>query len=158
MVSHESTIIIAAIIIFSPVTFGLMFQAHEALGQAAERPPHYHPYQELAPVVVSGNHVYVAWFTNENTVNSNFEVGFRASNDSGATFGPITNLSNTANSDSINAGITAEGKIVIVSWWEKNQTAMVPVARVSTDSGQTFGPRLNITANPFGTIGRAEGK
>jgi hypothetical protein len=113
---------------------------------------------KAAPVVVSGNHVYVAWFTNENTVNSNFEVGFRASNDSGATFGPITNLSNTANSDSINAEIAAEGKTVIVSWWEKNQTSMVPVARVSTDNGQTFGPRLNITANPFGTIGKAEGK
>jgi len=100
----------------------------------------------------------VAWFTNENTINSNFEVGFRASNYSGATFGPITNLSNTANSDSINAEIATEGKIVIVSWWEKNQTAMVPVTRVSTDNGQTFGPRLNITANSFGTIGRVEGK
>jgi len=54
---------------------------------------------EMAPVAVSGYNVYIVWFTNENTVNSNFEVGFRASNDSGATFGPITNLSNTANSD-----------------------------------------------------------
>ena len=102
--------------------------------------------------------MYIVWFTNENTVDSNFEVGFRASNDSGATFGPITNLSNTANSDSINAEIAAEGKTVIVSWWEKNQTSMVPVARVSTDNGHTFGPRLNITANPFGTIGAAKGK
>jgi hypothetical protein len=41
----------------------------------------------------------------------------------------ITNLSNTANSDSINAEIAAEGGNVIVSWWEKNQTAMVPVAK-----------------------------
>jgi hypothetical protein len=154
MVSHESAII-AAIMILSTIIFGLMFQAHEALSQRARE---LEPLEKQAPVVVSGNHVYVAWFTNEGTVNSNFEVGFRASNDSGATFGPITNLSNTANSDSINAEIAAEGKVVIVSWWEKNQTAMVPVARVSTDNGQTFGPRLNITANPFGTIGRAEGK
>ena len=115
-------------------------------------------YYEKAPVVISGNHVYIVWFTNEGTVNSNFEVGFRASNDSGATFGPIMNLSNTANSDSINAEIAAEGKNVIVSWWEKNQTSMVPVAKVSTDYGHTFGPRLNITADPFGTIGKAEGK
>jgi hypothetical protein len=98
-----------------------------------------------APAVISGHHVYIVWFTNEGTVNSNYEVGFRASNDSGATFGPIMNLSNTANSDSINAEIAAEGKNVIVSWWEKNQTAMVPVAKVSTDYGHTFGPRLNIT-------------
>jgi hypothetical protein len=33
---------------------------------------------------------------------------------------------------------------------------MLPFARVSTDNGQTFGPRLNITANGFGTIGEAE--
>ena len=159
MVSHESAIIIAAIMISFSMVFGLMLQAQEAL--AINFPE---PGREVAdalakaPVAVSGNHVYVAWFTNENTVNSNFEVGFRASNDSGVTFGPIMNLSNTANSDSINAEIAAEDKIVIVSWWEKNQTAMVPVARVSTDNGHTFGPRLNITANPFGTIGRAEGK
>ena len=87
----------------------------------------------MAPAVISGNHVYITWFTNEGTVNSNYEVGFRASNDSGATFGPIMNLSNTANSDSINAEIAADGKSVIVSWWEKNQTSMVPVAKVSTD-------------------------
>lgn len=30
----------------------------------------------------------------------------------------------------------------------KNQTANVPVARVSTDGGQTFGDSLNITSNP----------
>jgi len=54
--------------------------------------------------------------------------------------------------------VAAEGKNVIVSWREKNQTSMVPVAKVSTDYGHTFGPRLNITANPFGTIGRTEGK
>jgi hypothetical protein len=161
MVSHGSAIIAAIMISFSLV-FGLMFQAHEALAQELGKralPPEEASREKLqAPVVVSGNHVYVTWFTNENTVNSNFEVGFRASNDSGATFGPITNLSNTANSDSINAEIAAEGKIVIVSWWEKNQTSMVPVAKVSTDNGHTFGPRLNITANPFGTIGRSEGK
>lgn len=111
-----------------------------------------------APTVISGNHVYIVWFTNEGTVHSNYEVGFRASNDSGATFGPIANLSDTANSDSINAEISAEGKNVIVSWWEQNQTSMLPFARVSTDGGQTFGERLNITANSLGTIGRAEGK
>ena len=110
-----------------------------------------------ASVVLSGDNVYVEWFTNEGTVNSNFEVGFRASTNGGATFGPITNLSNSDNADSINTEISAEGGNVTVSWWERNQTAMVPVARVSTDSGQTFGDRLNITANPFGTIGRAEG-
>ena len=109
-----------------------------------------------APVAISGSNVYVAWYTNESTVNSNFEVGFRASSDGGITFGPIINLSNTDNFDSINSNIAAENEYVIVSWWERNQTSMLPVARVSTDDGRTFGPRLNTTANPFGTIGGIE--
>jgi hypothetical protein len=33
---------------------------------------------------------------------------------------------------------------------------LLRVAGVSTDNRQTFGPRLNITANPFGIIGEAE--
>jgi hypothetical protein len=115
-------------------------------------------YQKRAPTVISGNNVYIVWFTNEGTVNSNYEVGFRASNDSGMTFGPITNVSNTDKSDSVNAEISAEGGNIIVSWWERNETSFLPVAKVSTDGGQTFGERLNITANPFGTIGRGEGK
>jgi hypothetical protein len=112
--------------------------------------------QKRAPTVISGNNVYIVWFTNEGTVNSNYEVGFRASNDSGITFGPITNVSNTDDSDSVNAEISAEGGNIIVSWWERNETSFIPVAKVSTDNGQTFGERLNITANPFGTMGRSE--
>lgn len=113
-----------------------------------------------APTAISGDNVYIVWSTNEGTVNSNYEVGFGASTDGGATFGPITNASNTDNSDSVNAEISAEGDgNITVSWWEKNQTSFLPVAKVSTDSGQTFGDRLNITANPFGTIGSsAEGE
>jgi hypothetical protein len=114
--------------------------------------------QKMAPTVISGNNVYIVWFTNEGTVNSNYEVGFRASNDSGITFGPITNVSNTDDSDSVNAEISAEGGNIIVSWWEKNETSFLPFAKVSTDNGQTFGERLNITSNPFGTIGRTEGE
>ena len=52
----------------------------------------------------------------------NFEVGFRASTDNGAKFGPITNLSNTDNSDSINAEISAEGGI---SCYTLFSTAMI---------------------------------
>jgi hypothetical protein len=40
---------------------------------------------------------------------------------------------------------------VIVTWWERNQTANEPVARVSTDNGATFGPTLVLATN--GTIG-----
>ncbi len=103
-------------------------------------------------VAISGDNVYVTWSTNEGTVNSNFEVGFRASTDGGAIFSPINNLSNTNNADSIHIDMSAEGGNVIVYWWERNQTAMVPVARISTDNGQTFGDILRLTANPFGDV------
>jgi hypothetical protein len=48
--------------------------------------------------------------------NNNSEVMFRASTDSGATFGDKINLSNTTSMDSINAEIAAtDGDEVIVT-------------------------------------------
>src|ERR671922_2775108 len=83
-----------------------------------------------APVVVSGDNIYVAWWTN-NTENGNEEVMFRASNDGGATFGDKINLSNTPDADSWRVEIAAEGADVVVTWWEINQTSDTPVARIS---------------------------
>ena len=108
---------------------------------------------QKAPAVISGENVYVIWFTDKGTPNSNGEVIFRASTDGGATFGNKTNLSNTTDTDSIDAEIAAEGGNVIVTWWERNQTANEPVAKVSTDNGATFGPTLMLATN--GTIGEA---
>jgi len=104
-----------------------------------------------APVAISGENVYTVWWTN-NTANGNDEVMFRASIDGGTTFGNKTNLSNTTSSDSEDAEIAAEGGNVIVTWWERNQTANEPIARISTDNGATFGPMLVLAAN--GTIGQ----
>jgi hypothetical protein len=39
---------------------------------------------------------------------------------------------------------------VVVSWCETNQTSDTPVARISNDGGQTFGPILRLATN--GTI------
>jgi hypothetical protein len=78
---------------------------------------------------------------------------FRASTDGGATFGDKINLSNTTNSDSTRAEIDSGADSVVVIWWETNQTSDAPVARISTDSGQTFGPMLMLATN--GTIGEA---
>ena len=106
-----------------------------------------------APVAESGDNIYVAWWTN-NTENGNEEVMFRASNDRGETFGDKINLSNSPEADSWRVEIAAEGADVIVSWWETNQTSDTPVARMSTDGGQTFGPMLRLAAN--GTITSAD--
>lgn len=102
-----------------------------------------------APAVVSGDNIYIAWWTN-NTENGNEEVMFRASNDAGQTFGDKINLSNTTDADSWRVEIAAEGADVLVTWWETNQTSDTPVARISTDGGETFGPVLRLATN--GTI------
>jgi hypothetical protein len=110
--------------------------------------------QPKAPPVISGENVYVVWWTDKGTPNTNGEVMFRASTDGGATFGNKTNLSNTTTADSVDAEISAEGGSVVVTWWERNQTSDTPVMRVSNDNGETFGPVLNLEAN--GTIGMEE--
>jgi hypothetical protein len=102
-----------------------------------------------APIATSGDNIYIAWWTNK-TANQNEEVMFRASTDGGATFGDKINLSNTTNADSERVEIAAEGADVVVTWWETNQTSDTPVARLSSDGGQTFGPILTLGAN--GTI------
>jgi hypothetical protein len=79
---------------------------------------------------------------------------FRASTDGGETFGDRINLSNTTDADSWRVELHGEGDNVIVSWWETNQTSDIPVARISTDAGETFGPMLMLGAN--GTIGVTE--
>jgi hypothetical protein len=105
--------------------------------------------RKWAPTVVSGDNIYIAWWTN-NTENGNEEVMFRASTDGGETFGDRINLSNTTDADSWRVEIAGEGDTVVVSWWETNQTSDVPVARISTDAGETFGPMLRLATN--GTI------
>jgi len=103
-----------------------------------------------APIAISGDNTYIAWWTNET---GNDEVMFRSSNDGGASFSDKINLSNTTNADSQDVEIEADGDTVLVTWWERNQTAEEPIVRISTDNGETFGPTLKLATN--GTIGAA---
>jgi hypothetical protein len=107
----------------------------------------------FAPVAITGDNVYVAWWTN-NTENGNEEVMFRASTDGGQTFGEKINLSNTTDKDSSRVEIDTDADSVVVTWWESNQTSDTPVMRVSNDNGATFGPVLTLASN--GTIGASE--
>jgi hypothetical protein len=111
-----------------------------------------------APMAASqdGNNVYVVWWTNRS---GNWEVMFRASNDSGQTFGDKINLSNSPDTQSQTAEILAVGNNnVYVTWWELNENVHPhtneSVLRVSTDAGQTFGPLMMLAAN--GTLGSGE--
>lgn len=107
----------------------------------------------LAPPLVTGDNVYVSWWTN-NTANNNEEVLFRASTDGGQTYSDKINLSNTNNSDSTRVEIDSDADSVVVTWWETNQTDEIPVMRVSDDNGETFGPVLKLATN--GSIGEGE--
>lgn len=102
-----------------------------------------------APVAISGNNIYVTWWTN-NTAKGDGEVMFRTSTDGGKTFSDKINLSNNPKTNSVDAEISASGNDVVVSWWERNKTTSQPVLRISNDNGATFGPILNLAAN--GTV------
>jgi hypothetical protein len=103
------------------------------------------PRSQKAPIAISGNNIYIVWFADKGTPKSNGEVIFRASNDGGITFGDKINLSNTNDTDPINAKIAAEGDNVIVTWWERvNATSNQPVLRISTDNGQTLCPLMRL--------------
>jgi uncharacterized protein (UPF0333 family) len=99
--------------------------------------------QAKAPMATSGNNVYVAWWTNKT---GNDEVMFKASTDSGKTFGNKMNLSNSPNTQSQDAQIAASGSNVYVTWWERNATSNEPVLRVSNDNGKTFGEKILLSA------------
>jgi hypothetical protein len=108
-----------------------------------------------APMVASGDNLYVVWWTNKS---GNWEVMFRASNDSGQTISDKINLSNSSDSDSQNAEIAASDNNIYVSWWETstnpaNKTSE-SVLRISNDNGNTFGPVLTLANN--GTIDASE--
>ena len=104
-----------------------------------------------APIAIVGDNVYIVWPTNKT---GNDEVQFRASTDGGTTFADKINLSNTTDAESQDVEIAADGDNVIITWWERNQTAKEPIARISTDNGETFGPLLKLAMN--GTIGESE--
>jgi hypothetical protein len=104
-----------------------------------------------APIVTSGDNIYIAWWANKT---GNNEVMFRASTDGGKTFGDKINLSNsTVNSE--RAEIGTSGNNVFVTWWQTMNGKDVPMLRISTDNGKTFGPILNLSTN--GTIGSVGG-
>jgi hypothetical protein len=101
-----------------------------------------------APPAITGDNIYVAWWTNKT---GNDEVMFRASTDAGKTFGDKINLSNSPNANSTRVEIDSDANSVVVTWWETNQTSDVPVMKVSTDNGKTFGEIIKLSAN--GPIG-----
>ena len=95
-----------------------------------------------APVAAIGEKVYVTWATNKS---GNWEVVFRASNDSGRTFGEKINLSNSPNADSFDPSVSANGEnIVSISLHDSRSGSVDTYVTTSTDGGKTFGPLVKI--------------
>lgn len=97
-----------------------------------------------APMAISDNNLYVAWWGNGT---GNFEVMFKASNDNGQTFGDKINLSNSTNGASIGADVAASGNNVYVTYWDNKTGTGEVYLRSSTDNGQTFNPEISLTDN-----------
>jgi tricorn protease-like protein len=89
-------------------------------------------------IAASGDNVYLTWPSNKT---GNWEVLFRASNDSGNTFADKINLSNTTDSDStFKNGIVASAENTVHVSWNDNTTGSVETyVRTSNDGGNTFG-------------------
>jgi hypothetical protein len=134
----ESIIVIVVVVAVSPATIQTVDSLVDPANELS-RP--------IAPIAISGDNVYVAWWTDIGTSNNNGELMFRASNDGGRTFGDKINLSNSSNTDSIDTQIAAEGGNVVVTWWEANQTSIEPFMRVSNDGGAKFGPIVKLAVN-----------
>jgi hypothetical protein len=152
MVSHESAIIIAAIIISSTVAFGLMFQADEVLGQVHCRPPgQERPLPGMdGGLAVSGTNIYAAWTCFGN-------VFFAGSHDGGKTFANTMLVSSTPNTNpktsvlNDNVSISASGNSVAIMW-DSNKTGGIsnPEIRTSSDGGNTFGDIVTLNSTSGG--------
>jgi hypothetical protein len=94
-----------------------------------------------APIAASGDNAYVTWPSNKT---GNWEVMFRASNDSGKTFADKINLSQSPNVNSFHPNVAASGNNVHVSLHDARSGSLDTFVRTSADSGKTFGPLISI--------------
>ena len=101
-------------------------------------------------IAASGESVYLTWPSNKT---GNWEVMFRASDDSGNTFADKTNLSNSTDSDStfMNGIVTSGENNVHVSWNDNKTGNVETYVRTSTDGGQTFGDAIMINGTGAGS-------
>ena len=156
---NNHILIVSAIVIILTVgvtSYTIFLYQVEAATGAERKCPCPNP---KAPIVTSGDNIYIAWWTNKT---GNDEVMFRASTDGGKSFGDKINLSNTPKVDSHEVEIATFGDNatnIIVTWWESNQTSTEPVFRISTDHGKTFEPLLNLSINgPINSSSSARGQ
>jgi hypothetical protein len=101
-------------------------------------------------IAASNDNVYLTWPSNKT---GNWEIMFRASNDSGNTFADKINLSNTTDSVStfLNAIITSGKNNIHVSWNDHKTGNVETYVRTSKDGGQTFDKAIMINGTGVGS-------
>jgi hypothetical protein len=83
-------------------------------------------------ILAYGNNVYLTWIDSSL---GNDEVFFRSSNDNGATWNPVINLSHNAGMSSIQgSSITVSGSNVFVVWQDNSSGKLDILFRASTDN------------------------
>jgi hypothetical protein len=101
-------------------------------------------FSEHPQIATYDNKVYAIWADDSS---GNREVLFTRSQDNGATFETISNLSNNA-SDSFNQEISVFGDDVYVVWLDREEDGNTNILlRSSADGGATFGSTVNISNN-----------
>ncbi|MDE1726973.1 MAG: exo-alpha-sialidase [Thaumarchaeota archaeon] len=97
----------------------------------------------IPKIFATENHVYLIW---EDNSEKNFDVFLSSSNDSGTTFGTMTNVSNDKG-DSGAPQMTINGNNVNVVWMDNTFGNFDILFSKSTDGGVTFTKPVNVSGN-----------
>ncbi len=95
-------------------------------------------------VAASGIGVYVSW---RDSTLGNSQIFFKSSNNNGASFGPLLNLSSDAGT-AYNAHVAATGSNVYVVWSDTTPGVEDIFFVTSTNGGGSFGSPTNLSNNP----------
>jgi hypothetical protein len=90
---------------------------------------------------VSGNTVVVAW---EDNTDGNFDIYAVVSTNGGSTFAGQANISGDNNIDSFRPQIAISGSNIVIVW-DENDSPKEVYAKISNNSGATFGALINIS-------------
>ena len=144
--SSHNIIILSGLMLIGVAVFATMYQAQSSHGFSW---PHLDRSDGKAPIAVSGDNVYVAWWGNSS---GNYEVMFKASDDGGKTFGDKISLSNSSNGTSVEADIATSGDNVYVTFADNKTGYADAYIITSNDNGKTFNPAILLTDNTNSTI------
>ncbi len=101
---------------------------------------------DLPVIAAAGNNVYVAWQNISSSHLNNADILFKASNNNGSSFGPVINLSNTPNENSVSQHVAAVGSDVYVVWQDNVSSTNDDIFfRASTNNGASFGAVINLS-------------